>query len=591
MTNPSLPVISAESPAPLAPMVSGNARPRRVLLLCPPFQPLIISSLAIAQLATLLRSRNIICEESYLHFAFARIIGKEKYNKITDAGSGLKGELLFAESLYGTPADEHTARELDSIYGSSETRSKAINDLANVAMGVVEAAQPELIGMTTSFNQMLPALWLAKLIKERFPQVSIVLGGASCSDPMGQRILDAYPDVNYVVSGYGEQALLSLALGYQPEVPLLRGHQSPPLDDLPIPEYERYLRDAGEFSKEPTLSIAFESSRGCWWGQKNHCTFCGLNGVEMHFTSKSSDRVVKEVRTLWEKYGKHLFATDTIMAREHLKTVIPELGRFDSRPALFYEVKSNMSEADIAALRQANAVTLQPGIESLNTRLLGLLKKGVSTIRNLALLKWCRERGINVMWNLLCAVPGERPEDYDQQLLLFDKIPHFQPPHSVNPVRIDRFSPYFEDYAGYGWERIEPFAEYRILHPSFDDAALMDVAYHFHGIGGVVPGSYLKRLRSATAEWKERFQANDGLFYDPEKGLVRNEGHNGIRYGLDPNLMKIVELTHDVTPVERVLTEAKTHRSILEQLTKVGILYMEGDKVLNLSIRIKPPDF
>lgn len=111
----------------------------------------------------------------------------------------------------------------------------------------------------------------------------------------------------------------------------------------------------------------------------------------MHFTSKSSDRVVSEVRTLWEKYGKPMFATDTIMAREHLKTV-PELARFSSRPALFYEVKSNMSEADIAALRKANAVTLQPGIESLNTRLLGLLKKGVSTIRNMALLKWCRER-------------------------------------------------------------------------------------------------------------------------------------------------------------------------------------------------------
>jgi hypothetical protein len=222
---------------------------------------------------------------------------------------------------------------------------------------------------------------------------------------------------------------------------------------------------------------------------------------------------------------------------------------------------------------------------------LSLLKKGVSTIRNLALLKWCRERSIFVMWNLLCAIPGETSDDYDQQLLLFDKIPHFHPPNSVNPVRIDRFSPYFKEYQKYGWERIEPFREYRVLHPSFSDEAINDVAYHFDGVGGIVPGRYLKRLRSATKEWLERHRQNDGLFLDPEKGLVRNTSDHGMRYGLAPELMKIVEMTHDVTPMERVISEAVCTRSTLDQLAKAGILYIEGDKVLNLAVRTKPPAF
>jgi ribosomal peptide maturation radical SAM protein 1 len=585
----SLPVIGPDPLAPNRPLTGSNQQPKRVLLICPPFQAFTISSLAVAQLATLLRSHNVVCNEFYLHFDFARIIGREKYCHITDVASGIKGELLFAEGLYGTPADEAMQAELTSVYGPYDERKQAMDQLAKRCIERVLAESPDLVGLSTSFNQSIASIWIARLIKERLPHVQIVLGGAACSEPMGQRILAGYSEIDYVVSGYGEQALLSLAFGEQPAQRLLRGYDAPPLDSLPVPEYDQYIREAQEFIKDPNLALAFESSRGCWWGQKNHCTFCGLNGVEMHFTSKSNERVVSEVRTLWDKYGRNLFATDTIMSREHLKSVMVALGEYEKGPSLFYEVKSNMSEVDIANLKQARATTLQPGIESLNTHLLTLLKKGVTAIRNLALLKWCRERGIYVMWNLLCSIPGENGEDYDQQLLLIDKIPHFHPPNSVNPVRIDRFSPYFKDFAQFGWERIEPFREYRVLHPSFDDEALNDVAYHFNGIGGVEPGRYLRRLRSAVKEWQERFRQNDGLFLDPEKGLVRNESANGMRFGLAPDLMRIVELTHDVTPIERVMAETGCNRSVLDQLAKAGILYIEGDKTLNLAIRTKPP--
>src|SRR5882762_8393367 len=97
-------------------------------------------------------------------------------------------------------------------------------------------------------------------------------------------------------------------------------------------------------------------------------------------------------------------ATDTILSRTHLKEAIPALAGFEQRPRLFYEVKANMTQAEVIALRHANAVTLQPGIESLSTRLLQLMHKGTSAIQNLALLKWCREQGISLAWNQLCGI-------------------------------------------------------------------------------------------------------------------------------------------------------------------------------------------
>ena len=43
----------------------------------------------------------------------------------------------------------------------------------------------------------------------------------------------------------------------------------------------------------PTLLI--ETARGCWWGERSHCTFCGLNGATMAFRSKTPERVLAEI--------------------------------------------------------------------------------------------------------------------------------------------------------------------------------------------------------------------------------------------------------------------------------------------------------
>ena len=562
---------------------------RRVLLVCPPFQALSLSSLAVAQLATVLRSQGIECSEAYLHFDFARLVGKNTYNNVRDIRSGLTAELLFVEGLHGTPQDPQAERQLTALYGPSEARAVLRQQLADRCLSSVDQSKPDLVGFTTSFSQLMASLWLTHVIKQKFPEMFVVLGGAACSEPMGTQVLSAYPQVDRAISGFGEGPLLQLALRKESQDRLIHSNEPLSLDSLPVPDYTSFFEQAGEFADDAELLVTFESSRGCWWGQKNQCMFCGLNGVEIHFTSKSSRRVVSEVRELWDRHGRNLYATDTILSREHLRSAIVELGQFEQGPHLFYECKANLSEADVVALRRARVRNIQPGIESLNSHVLGLLRKGVTAIRNLALLKWCAERGISVLWNLLCVIPGETFGDYDQQILLFDRIPHFQPPDAVKAVRIDRYSPFFKEYRNFGWQRLQPFPEYRWLHPHLDAAALQDIAYHFDGVGGIQPGPYLKRLHTAVADWKERFKQADGLFLSPEKGLVRHESGHGFQYSRSPILEKIIDLTHEIVTVEHVLNAAQCGIGQLEQLVKANILYREGDKVLNLTVRTHPP--
>ena len=43
------------------------------------------------------------------------------------------------------------------------------------------------------------------------------------------------------------------------------------------------------------------------------------------------------------------------------------------------------------------------------------MKKGVSGLQNIQLLKWCKEIGVEPLWNFLLGFPGESPDDYRQK--------------------------------------------------------------------------------------------------------------------------------------------------------------------------------
>jgi ribosomal peptide maturation radical SAM protein 1 len=561
-----------------------------VLLVCMPFQHLKLSSLSVSLLATVLRNHHIDCREAYLHFDFARLLGRRAYSIISDSGAKntILGEVLFAEQR-DQRFDEATDGTLTPVFGDRRARDDLMQRFAQRCLDRVLEVQCDVIGFSTSFNQLLPSLWLARLIKAHRPGARIVLGGASCSSPMGERIAEYYPDVDLVVSGFGERPLVDLALGGGSEARFVHNDAPIDLDSLPIPEYDAFVREWCAFDDRAgsPARLSFESSRGCWWGQKHHCKFCGLNQLEMAFNAKSSARVVEEIRTLWERHHWALFATDTILARKHLKEAIPQLAAFSQGPELFYEVKPNMTRSEVAALRAAHVTSIQPGIESLSSRLLQLLDKGVKAIQNVALLKWCRELQIAPTWNLLYGIPGERADDYFAQIALLDRIPHLPPPEGAHLIQIDRFSPYFSSYRDHGWTNVEPLKEYRLLHPDMPGDALHDVAYHFNGVGSSLSvGDYDDRLRAAVERWHARHQSGDGFYRDQVEGLLSVVGGSVSLIEGDERIDAVVACTREITSVARVMTETGADDDLVASLEELGVLMREGDQLINLVVEL-----
>lgn len=563
----------------------GSAGPRRMVMVCPPFQVPNLASMATTHLATLVRERGGSCAEAYPHFELAGLLGVEKYGQV-GGGTNLAGELLFAEGLHGVPREPELVAMLDEAFGGSRERAALREAFEARVLLTFDYGSVELVGITTSFNQLMAALWLTRVLKRQHPALVVALGGAACVSPMGAEVLAGYPEVDYVVSGWGEAPLLQLSRGELPPRQVIECLSPVDLDALPIPDFGPLLAVAATAWRERSLALAFESSRGCWWGQKHHCRFCGVNGPTLRYHSKSSDRVVREIRTLWERHHRELLATDAVLSRDHLEEVMPELARFADGPRIFYELRTNVTAPQMDALARAR-VQGQPGIESLSTRLLELLGKGLTGIQNLAFLKWATERRISVAWNLLYGIPGERVADYEQQMALIARIPQLQPPGRINPIHLARHSPYFEERDSYGWAEVEPLIEYRGMHPQLDPAARFRIAKYFQGRRPVDPEPYRERLDQTVRQWRTRHARGDGLFLDPDGGLVRNEAGTGRRYSSSALLHAVLDLTHEITTLRDLMSATGARRPLLQGMEDEGLLYVERERVVNLAVRTR----
>jgi ribosomal peptide maturation radical SAM protein 1 len=232
----------------------------------------------------------------------------------------------------------------------------------------------------------------------------------------------------------------------------------------------------------------------------------------MAFRSKSPERALAELRHLSARYpGLPIGAVDNILDARYLSTVLPALAAEPSRLQLFYELKANLRKDHVRLLKAAGLHDIQPGIESLDDSVLRLMRKGVSALQNIQLLKWCVEFGVRPVWNILWGFPNEDPEAYERMKELVPLLTHLPPPASSGPVRIDRFSPLYELPDVHGVEEIEPAVAYAHLYP-FSAESIGRLAYFFRSPAQERRSAkYTAGLQAALADW-QRVHVESALF-------------------------------------------------------------------------------
>jgi len=290
------------------------------------------------------------------------------------------------------------------------------------------------------------------------------------------------------------------------------------MDAIPLPDFTEFFIQRSAALPGSTLAkpeatwLPYEASRGCWWGEKHHCTFCGINGQGMAFRQRSPERVVDDLRALTARHQlNRVCMTDNIMPHSYFRTLIPTLGEQVPGLYLFYEQKANLTLDQVVALKRAGVALIQPGIEALSSDLLNRMDKGVSAKQNVALLRYAIAAGMMMNWNLLYGFPGDTEAEYRGTLQLIRQLHHLQPPVDLCGLSIDRFSPYHFAFSRYGIRSIQPMPSYTSILP--DHADIGKVAYHFIGDydSGILSNDVLlEEIQAEIRKWQESWRSKDG---------------------------------------------------------------------------------
>ncbi len=497
----------------------------RVALVNMPFGSMMRPSLALGLLKAHLTRQGIPAQVIDFTRPFADAIGTDAYLYLSDQSppEELAGDFVFAGCLFG----DDPART--DAYLVSVIRDRAVADTLVRARSYARAflegcldsvdwCAYDVVGFTSTFCQNLATLALARRIKERHPAIYVVFGGANCEGVMGLGLHQSFPFVDAVCTGEADLTFPRLierlrepdALAELPGLVLRRDGSSHTtslspervldLDELPYPDFD----DVCPIEERAERRVlVMETSRGCWWGDRHHCTFCGID-FPVRYRSKSAGRALAELIALRDRYGAtHFVMTDDILDMRLFREFIPSLAELRDPVSLFYDTKANLTRDQVAALARAGVRQLQPGIESFSSTALRLMNKGVSAAQNVQLLKWCEEEGIEPRWNLLYGLPGDSDVDYDAMSETVALLGHLHPPGGYGPIRLDRFSPYFLDPGRFGIANVEPCLAYRLVY-DLPEPRLRQIAYYFQFdfAAGRDTDRRTRRLRQVLKNWQ-----------------------------------------------------------------------------------------
>jgi ribosomal peptide maturation radical SAM protein 1 len=474
----------------------------------------------------------------------------------------------------------------------------------------------DVVGFSSSFQQHNASLALAKRVKQRWPEKKNIFGGSNVEGVMGVELLRTFDFVDYACLGEGDALLPEFVRRLRagqvlediPGLALRRDGRvcaTDPrlatvldLDGLPYPDYDDFfVQHQALFGTNGWPgSLCFETSRGCWWGERQQCAWCGFNGCSIGYRSKSPQRALDEIEHLAQRYDARLLrATDSVAPRD-LGALLPTLQARSPHLHLFYYLRATVGKERLAQMKRAGVDLVAIGIENLSTPILRLMGKGTTALINIQALKWCRELGIRVGWNLLLGVSFEEQSEYQRMAHLVPSLTHLTPPGNCGYVRLHRFSPYFHKPARYGLANVRPTATYAHVCPGVPEAALRNLAYvfDFDYADGRDPATYTTPTVQAVEAWREAAPTSLLAYVDDGERLrlfdTRPVARERVRAlaGLERPLYLACDRQQSLKRLGRRFAgvEPDALQQALERMVEERVMVAEDQKYLSLAVDI-----
>jgi len=383
------------------------------------------------------------------YLAAAASIGGKAYHYLSR--NSWAGEALYSPMLF--PEQQDLAEQL---FLKSCKKEKALADLdfntckqlleesLDQWLATIDFSSYNLIGFSICFNQLLSSLTAAKRIKTYHPNLPIVIGGSGCVGTIGSSLLNSFFQIDYVISGEGEETLQQLCHFLHSSskatllAPQILGRETKGqiksscpgianLNNLPIPDYGPYFQEMRtNFAAEPFIPVLpIEFSRGCWW---NKCTFCNLNLQWHGYRWKSAKAMLNEVQQQSTRHQCLDFCfTDNALPPKEANSFFDSTAQIPTDFDFFAEVRVLTDQDTPQCYRRGGLSTIQVGIEALSTSLLKKMKKGTTAIENIAAMRQSAEAGIQLDGNIIIEFPGSCEEEVEETINNLDFVLPYSP--------------------------------------------------------------------------------------------------------------------------------------------------------------------
>ncbi|MBF0520605.1 MAG: cobalamin-dependent protein [Nitrospirae bacterium] len=302
---------------------------------------------------------------------------------------------------------------------------------------------PGFVGISSTTVAFHRALTTARLIKEKFPNVAIILGGPHVTSNYEHAMsFDAF---DYGVVGEGEATVLELLNALYEGRPVAdikgivyrdtngkllntgRREYIQDLDTLPYPAFD-LISDINLYKPPPsnykTLPVVnMITSRGCPSG----CTFCDKNIFGRMYRKRSAQNVFDEIMYLWEKYRirEIAFVDDTFLVN---KQRIYDLFGLIQKSGLFFHWTcmariNNVDFEFLKFLRDNGCWNIAFGIESGDEEILKVIKKDISLEKTRQVIGWCHRLQIKTKGFFIIGHPLETLETMNKTIEFSLSIP------------------------------------------------------------------------------------------------------------------------------------------------------------------------
>ena len=441
----------------------------KLLLISMPFAILDAPSIQLGTLSGYLKNKGIPVDVHHAYLRCAEILDPELYRVISYS---MRDEIFYPYFLY--PENFQRYRDMITNYFNNfvkyrpislETVLARLNSFNEELLTKLDFSKYSLIGFSVTYDQLKSSIFLSRKIKQRYPDIPIVFGGAYCNGDLGISLLKTFSEIDFIVSGEGEETLTTLfknlakkkfaaikGLGWRDNgnVKFNGFPEKLTLDSLPMPEYEDYFHELENCSPnfknaiKYHLNIPVEGSRGCWW---NKCTFCNLNSQYNDYREKSVARVIEEVKKQVNKYQCHSIRfVDNIQRIKNFDKLMSGLKELNKDLNIFLEIRAgHLKKQDYRLMRDAGVTRVQIGIEAFGNKYLKKMNKGVTNIENLAAIKYCQEFGILIIYNLIINYPNEDQCDLQEASENIKFLKSYIPPWAVNSLGIYHGSPVYRN--------------------------------------------------------------------------------------------------------------------------------------------------